>query len=50
MRCQAQTSTPKGAGLPEQFGSMSAQAVYDMLAACTTAGPVRRIEPTGYQR
>jgi Fe2+ or Zn2+ uptake regulation protein len=27
---------------------VSTQAVYDVLAACTTAGLVRRIEPAGH--
>lgn len=31
----------------EQIGSVSTQAVYDVLAACTAAGLVRRIEPAG---
>jgi Fur family ferric uptake transcriptional regulator len=30
-----------------RLGSVSKQAVYDVLAACTTAGLVRRIEPAG---
>jgi Fur family transcriptional regulator, stress-responsive regulator len=36
------------AGVREQFGTVSTQAVYDMLAACTTAGLLRRIEPAGH--
>jgi Fur family transcriptional regulator, stress-responsive regulator len=28
-----------------ELGSVSTQAVYDVLAACVDAGPVRRIEP-----
>jgi Fur family ferric uptake transcriptional regulator len=31
----------------EHLGSVSKQAVYDVLAACTQAGLVRRIEPAG---
>ncbi len=31
----------------ERIGSVSKQAVYDVLAACTDAGLVRRIEPAG---
>jgi len=30
-----------------RLGSVSTQAVYDVLAACVTAGLVRRIEPAG---
>jgi Fur family transcriptional regulator, stress-responsive regulator len=37
-----------GAGLREQFGAVSTQAVCDMLAAFTTAGRLRRIEPAGH--
>jgi Fur family transcriptional regulator, stress-responsive regulator len=36
------------AGVREQFGAVSTQAVYDMLAACATAGLLRRIEPAGH--
>ena len=32
----------------EQFGAVSTQAVYDMLAACSTAGLLRPIEPAGH--
>jgi Fur family transcriptional regulator, stress-responsive regulator len=35
-------------GVREQFGSVSTQAVYDMLAACAAAGLLRRIEPAGH--
>ncbi|MGV0743005.1 Fur family transcriptional regulator [Mycolicibacterium sp. XJ870] len=31
----------------ENLGSVSTQAVYDVLRACVTAGLVRRIEPAG---
>ncbi|WP_280262773.1 Fur family transcriptional regulator [Nocardia wallacei] len=31
----------------EQLGSVSTQAVYDMLRACVNAGLLRRIEPAG---
>jgi Fur family transcriptional regulator, stress-responsive regulator len=36
------------AGLRQQFGAVSTQAVYDMLAACAAAGLLRRIEPAGH--
>jgi len=36
------------AGVREQFGAVSTQAVYDMLAVCTTVGLLRRIEPAGH--
>jgi Fur family ferric uptake transcriptional regulator len=35
------------AGVRGRFGAVSTQAVYDMLAACATAGLLRRIEPAG---
>ena len=35
-------------GVVQQLGSVSTQAVYDVLAVCTTAGMVRRIEPAGH--
>jgi len=35
-------------GVAQRLGSVSTQAVYDVLAACTTAGLVRRIEPAGH--
>jgi Fur family ferric uptake transcriptional regulator len=35
-------------GVTGQLGSVSTQAVYDVLAACTEAGLVRRIEPAGH--
>jgi Fe2+ or Zn2+ uptake regulation protein len=31
----------------ERLGTVSAQAIYDVLRACTAAGIVRRIEPAG---
>jgi Fur family transcriptional regulator, stress-responsive regulator len=36
------------AGVRGQFGAVSTQAVYNMLAACTVAGLLRRIEPAGH--
>ena len=36
------------AGVRERFGTVSTQAVYDMLAACASAGLLRRIEPAGH--
>jgi Fur family transcriptional regulator, stress-responsive regulator len=42
------TAEAIGAGMREKFGAVSTQAVYDMLAACTTAGLLRRIEPAGH--
>ena len=38
------TAEAVGAGVREQFGTVCTQAVYDMLALCTTAGLLRRIE------
>jgi Fe2+ or Zn2+ uptake regulation protein len=35
-------------GVAEQLGAVSTQTVYDVLAACTAAGLVRRIEPAGH--
>ncbi|MGH3896881.1 MAG: Fur family transcriptional regulator [Pseudonocardiaceae bacterium] len=35
-------------GVVQRLGSVSTQAVYDVLAACTRAGLVRRIEPSGH--
>jgi Fur family ferric uptake transcriptional regulator len=32
----------------QRLGSVSTQTVYDVLAACTSAGLVRRIEPAGH--
>ncbi len=42
------TADAVGAGVREQFGAVSTQAIYDMLAACTSAGLLRRIEPAGH--
>ncbi len=36
------------AGVEQQLGSVSTQTIYDVLAACTDAGLVRRIEPAGH--
>lgn len=35
-------------GVAQALGSISTQTVYDVLAACTAAGLVRRIEPAGH--
>jgi Fur family transcriptional regulator, stress-responsive regulator len=35
-------------GVTQQLGTVPTQAVYDVPAACTRAGLVRRIEPAGY--
>jgi Fur family ferric uptake transcriptional regulator len=35
-------------GVREQLGSVSTQAIYDVLGACTEAGLLRRIEPAGH--
>ncbi|MGH3773578.1 MAG: Fur family transcriptional regulator [Pseudonocardiaceae bacterium] len=35
-------------GLAQRLGPISAQTVYDVLAACAAAGLVRRIEPAGH--
>jgi hypothetical protein len=32
----------------EQFGALALQAIYGVLAACTDAGLLRRIEPAGH--
>ena len=42
------TADAIGAALREQLGSVSTQAVYDVLGACTDAGLLRRIEPAGH--
>jgi Fe2+ or Zn2+ uptake regulation protein len=42
------TADAIAAGVREQVGAVSTQAVYDMLAACTRAGLLRRIEPAGH--
>ncbi|MGH3671148.1 MAG: Fur family transcriptional regulator [Pseudonocardiaceae bacterium] len=35
-------------GVAQRLGSVSTQTVYDVLAVCTAAGLVRRIEPAGH--
>lgn len=35
-------------GVQQQLGSVSLQAVYGVLAVCTTAGLLRRIDPAGH--
>jgi Fur family ferric uptake transcriptional regulator len=42
------TAEAIAAGVREQFGAVSTQAVYDMLTACSAAGLLRRIEPAGH--
>lgn len=42
------TAEEIGAAVRGRLGSLSAQAVYDVLAACSAAGLVRRIEPAGH--
>lgn len=42
------TAEAIGAGVRARTGAISLQAVYDVLAACTAAGLVRRIEPAGH--
>jgi Fur family transcriptional regulator, stress-responsive regulator len=42
------TADTIGAGVRARLGAVSTQAVYDMLAACTAAGLLRRIEPAGH--
>lgn len=42
------TAEAISAGLREQYGAVSTQAVYDMVAACSDAGLLRRIEPAGH--
>jgi Fur family ferric uptake transcriptional regulator len=42
------TAEAIGVGVRERSGAISLQAVYDVLAACTAAGLVRRIEPAGH--
>jgi Fur family ferric uptake transcriptional regulator len=37
-----------GTGVRAQLGSVSTQAIYDVLAVCTDAGLLRRIEPAGH--
>jgi Fur family ferric uptake transcriptional regulator len=42
------TADAVGAAVRAELGSISVQAVYDVLAACVGAGLVRRIEPAGH--
>jgi Fe2+ or Zn2+ uptake regulation protein len=42
------TAEEIGAGVREQYGSLSFQAIYGVLTACTEAGLLRRIEPAGH--
>lgn len=42
------TADQIGLGVRQRIGSVSTQAVYDVLAACTGIGLVRRIEPAGH--
>jgi Fur family transcriptional regulator, stress-responsive regulator len=42
------TADAIGAGVREHFVTVSTQAIYDMLSACTAAGLLRRIEPAGH--
>ena len=42
------TADAIGIGVRAQFGAVSTQAVYDVLAICVSAGLVRRIEPAGH--
>jgi Fur family ferric uptake transcriptional regulator len=42
------TAEQVAAGIRQRLGSVSTQAVYDVLAACTGAGLVRRFEPAGH--
>lgn len=37
-----------GAAVRESLGTVSTQAVYDVLGVCTAAGLLRRIEPAGH--
>jgi Fur family transcriptional regulator, stress-responsive regulator len=42
------TAEEIGAGVREWYGALSPQAIYGVLAACTDAGLLRRIEPAGH--
>jgi Fe2+ or Zn2+ uptake regulation protein len=42
------TADAIAAGVREKFGSLSLQAIYGVVAACTEAGLLRRIEPAGH--
>lgn len=41
------TADAIAAGVRDGLGSVSTQAVYDVLSACTRAGLLRRVEPAG---
>ncbi|MBA2553363.1 MAG: transcriptional repressor [Geodermatophilaceae bacterium] len=42
------TADAIGVGVRERLGSVSTQAIYDVLGVCTAAGMLRRIEPAGH--
>jgi Fur family transcriptional regulator, stress-responsive regulator len=42
------TADAIAAGVRHRFGTVSIQAIYDVLGACTAAGLLRRIEPAGH--
>ncbi len=42
------TANAVAEGVRGEFGALSRQAVYDVLAVCTHAGLLRRIEPAGH--
>jgi Fe2+ or Zn2+ uptake regulation protein len=42
------TADQVAAGVRERLGSVSTQAIYDVLNACSRAGLLRRIEPAGH--
>lgn len=42
------TAEAIGAAVRAQIGTVSTQAVYDVLGACTAAGLLRRIQPAGH--
>src|SRR5690606_33353601 len=42
------TAEQVAAGVRDVLGSVSTQAIYDVLGACTNANLVRRIEPAGH--
>lgn len=42
------TADQVAAGVRERLGSVSTQAIYDVLHACTQHGLLRRIEPAGH--
>ena len=42
------TADQVASAVRRELGSVSTQAVYDVLHACTTAGLLRRIEPAGH--